>query len=128
MVSVSLSVSPSVSVSASAVSVSVSVSVLLSVLVSVSSSVVASEVSSSVVVSVVSSSALGSPAPTTSASQNLRLIRVTRILTLSPVFVLGTKTTRPLIRAMPSPLRLVSWISTSYSLPISTGFGGNPGP
>lgn len=101
------------------VSASVSVSVVLSVPASVSSSVVVSEVSSS---------ALGSPAPTTSASQNLRLIRVTRILTLSPGLVLGTKTTRPLIRAMPSPLRLVSWISTSYSLPISTGFGGNRGP
>jgi len=73
-------------------------------------------------------SVFASPLPTTSASQNLRLILVMRTLTLSPGFVFGTKTTSPLIRAMPSPLRLVSWISTSYSLPISTGFGGNLGP
>ena len=93
---------------------------------SVSSSAIVS-VSLSVSVFSASASVSGLPSdwPTTSASQNLRLIRVMRILTLSPGLVLGTKTTRPLILAMPSPLWLVSWISTSYSLPMSTGLGGN---
>src|SRR3989304_3320476 len=43
------------------------------------------------------------------------------IFTLSPGFVWGTKTTKPSILATPSPRRLVSLISTSYSFPCSTG-------
>ena len=57
------------------------------------------------------------------------LILIIFILTWSPGFVFGIKVTKPCIRAIPSPLRLVSWTSTSYSFPISTGFGGNlPSP
>lgn len=40
-----------------------------------------------------------------------------------PVFAPSTNTTNPWILAIPSPLLLTSDISTSYSFPISTGFG-----
>src|SRR5438093_12302415 len=49
--------------------------------------------------------------------------RVILTLTWSPGFVFGTKTTRPSTRAIPSPRLLISLMSTSYSLPSSTGFG-----
>jgi len=51
---------------------------------------------------------------------------VTLILTLSPCFVPGTKTTNPSTLAIPSPRLLVSEILTLYSLPTSTGLRKPP--
>src|SRR2546429_3969510 len=48
--------------------------------------------------------------------------RVILTFTWSPGLVFGTKTTRPSTRAMPSPRLLISLMSTSYSLPSSTGW------
>ena len=62
---------------------------------------------------------------TTSPEAKRLLTREIFTFTWSPGFVFGTKTTRPSIRAMPSPRRLISLMSTSYSLPSSTGFGPN---
>jgi len=71
-------------------------------------------------------SVFSSASPTTSASSNRLLILVTFIRNLSPGSVLGMKTSSPSILVYPSPRRLVSGISTSYSFPISTGFGAKP--
>src|SRR5215204_6942991 len=46
---------------------------------------------------------------------------------LFPIFPFCTNTTNPWTFAIPSPCLLISVISTSYSLPVSTGFGlGEP--
>ncbi len=47
-------------------------------------------------------------------------------VTWSPSLVLGTNTENPLTRPIPSPLGVVSVMSTSYSLPISTGHSRLP--
>jgi len=69
-----------------------------------------------------------SPFSTTVASANFLLIRVILIRRWSPGFPFGTKTTKPSMRAMPSPRWLVSVMSTSYSSSIFTGFGGSLPP
>src|SRR2546422_122134 len=61
----------------------------------------------------------------TSPDANLFETRVILTFTWSPGLVFGTKTTRPSTRAMPSPRLLISLMSTSYSLPSSTGLGPN---
>src|SRR5665648_880027 len=62
-----------------------------------------------------------SEASTTSATAQLRFIDLISIFTESLTFVFGTKTTSPLMRAMPSPCRAVSSIFTSYFSPTFTG-------
>jgi len=62
-----------------------------------------------------------SEASTTSATAQLRFIDLISIFTESLTFVFGTKTTSPLMRAMPSPCLAVSSIFTSYCEPTSTG-------
>jgi len=58
-----------------------------------------------------------------SAFAELRPILVIFIFMCSLGFALATNITKPLILAMPSPWRLVSVMSASYSFPISTGQG-----
>src|SRR5665647_431126 len=58
---------------------------------------------------------------TTSATAQLRFISLISTLTESLIFVFGTKTTSPLMRAMPSPCRAVSSIFTSYFRQLSLG-------
>src|SRR3989442_11072245 len=55
---------------------------------------------------------------------------VMRILTSSPIFVPGTKTTKFAIRASPSPSLPISSILASYTFPSSTGTfeGRTPDP
>ena len=58
-----------------------------------------------------------------SAVANLAPTLVIFIFTFCPTFAFFTKITKPWTLAMPSPCLLVSVICTSYSLPVSTGFG-----
>src|SRR3990172_4400464 len=57
----------------------------------------------------------------TSPVANLGPTELILTFTWSPGLVCGTKTTSPSIRATPSPRRLTSLMSSSYSLPSSTG-------
>src|SRR2546422_7291596 len=78
----------------------------------------------------------GSPASaqrhsrTTSPKAMRRWTFVILILTSSPIFVPGTKTTKFAIRASPSPSRPISSILASYTFPSSTGTfeGRKPDP
>src|ERR1043165_3393221 len=60
---------------------------------------------------------------TSSAVANLAPTLVTFTLALWPGLPAFTKITNPWILAIPSPCLLISVICTSYSLPVSTGFG-----
>src|SRR5881628_3239418 len=60
---------------------------------------------------------------TSSAVANLAPTLVTLILLVWPTLPFFTKITNPCTLAMPSPCLLVSVICTSYSFPVSTGFG-----
>jgi hypothetical protein len=58
---------------------------------------------------------------TTSPMANLGPTELILTFTWSPGLVCGMKTTKPSILATPSPRRLVSLMSSSYSFPSSTG-------
>src|ERR687888_2122633 len=63
---------------------------------------------------------------TISAVANLSPTCVILAFKFCPTCPFFTKITNPCILAIPSPFLLVSVICTSYSFPISTGFGSEP--